>query len=132
MEVINQFGVVIGIGSLVVTAFVYLYSTAKRGRQDVVRQDNADLRASNDTLRAEKTGLESTVRELREQNRQLRDIATQTPAVTQLIDMIKSQQGQLGEQHLQVMTGFTKLTGELSALARAINQSHNLNLKGKP
>lgn len=127
MEVINQFGIIIGVGSLAVSGFVYLYSTAKRGRTDILRQDNADLRASNEGLRSEKASQASVIAELREQNRQLRDIATQTPAVTQLIDMIKGQQEQIGKQHVQVMTGFTKLTGELSVLARAINKSSNGN-----
>lgn len=129
-DIVNQFGAIIGIGGLVIVAFVYLYSTAKRGRQDVVRQDNADLRASNQEMRTKKAGDEATIHEQIETIRKLQDIATQTPAVTKLIEMNTKQQDQLNIQHQQVITELSKLTGQISSLAsefsglaKAINSS---------
>lgn len=132
-QTLGQFGAVITIGGLLVLAFVYLYSTAKKGRQDIIRQDNADLRASNQEMRTEKAGLEATIKETREQNHQLRDIATQTPAVTKLIQMNTKQQEQINKQHTEVIAGLTKLTSELSnlvtefaVLSKAINKSNEI------
>lgn len=131
MDLINQFGAVVGISALVLGGAVYLWSTARRGRQDILRQDNADLRASNQEMRTERAGLEATVQENRETIRQLRDIATQTPAVTKLIEMNTRQQKQINEQHSEVINGLTHLTSELSklvtefsVLSKAINDSN--------
>lgn len=116
-ELVNQFGAIIGIATILLTAFVYLFTTAKKGRQDIVRQDNADLRASNQEMRTERAGMEATITENRETIRQLRDIATQTPAVTKLLDMIGTQQQQSSEQHTEVIQQLSKLTGKISDLA---------------
>ena|ERR1044072_3175024 len=116
-DVFNQFGVIISIAALVVVAFVYLYSTAKRGRQDIIRQDNADLRASNQEMRTEKAANEAKMQEQQESIRYLKDVATQTPAVTKLIDMIGLQQQQNAKQHTQVISELSKLTGKISDLA---------------
>lgn len=116
-ELVNQFGAIIGISTILLTAFVYLFTTAKKGRQDIVRQDNADLRASNQEMRTERAGMEATITENRETIRQLRDIATQTPAVTKLLDMIGTQQQQSSEQHTEVIQQLSKLTGKISDLA---------------
>lgn len=110
-----------GIATGVIVGAVFLYSVGKRGRQDILRQDNADLRASNQEMRTEKVGLESTIKEVRAQNNQYREIATQTPAVTQLIDLIKEQQKLSSIQHTEVTSGLTKLTGEITKLARSID-----------
>jgi chromosome segregation ATPase len=120
------------IAGLVVVAFIYLFSTGKRGRDDIIRQDNADLRASNQELRNQRAVDEATLKEQREMIHQLRDIATQTPAVTKLIEMNNRQSKQTAEQHQQVITELSKLTGQISNLAaefgrmaKAINQSYN-------
>lgn len=131
MEVLNQSGAVIGIATLAISGFVYLYSIAKRGRQDIIRQDNDDLRKSNQEMRTEKAGMEATINETREQNRQLRDIATQTPAVTKLIEMNISQQKQTNEQHVQVLDGLSQLTGKIGDLAIAINTRYEEEHDGK-
>ncbi len=74
MQFINQFGGIIGILALMVGAGVYLFGTAKRGQQDIIRQDNTDLRSSNQEMRTEKAGLEATIKENRDTIKQLRDI----------------------------------------------------------
>lgn len=138
-DVINQFGAFIGIATVVILALVYLYSVTKKGRQDIIRQDNADLRASNQEMRTQKAADEATVNEQREAIHHLRDIATQTPAVTKLIEMNTRQQKQVTEQHMQVIGELSKLTGqisnlatEFSSLAKAINASYkNGGTRGK-
>lgn len=132
MEIINQFGALLGIAALVVIGFVYLWSVGKRTRADVIRQDNADLRASNGELRSDRDTLEATVKEQRESIQHLRDIATQTPAVTKLIEMNNEQSKQQNQQHLQVVNELSKLTSQIGNLAKefgqiakAINASYN-------
>lgn len=134
--VVNEFGAFLGIGSLLVIGFVYLYSTAKHGRQDIVRQDNTDLRASNQEMRTQKIGDEATIKEQRESINHLREIATQTPAVTKLIEMNTNMNKQASEQHSQVIGALSDLTGqisnlatEFSRLAKAIN--HDYTERGK-
>lgn len=131
METINQFGAIVGIGTLLVGGFVYLYSTAKRGRQDIIRQDNADLRASNQEMRTQRAADEARIKEQGESIRHLGDIATQTPAVTKLIDMIGHQQTQNSKQHTEVISQLSKLTGKISdlagqfgELAKALNENN--------
>lgn len=132
MEFINQFGAIIGIATLLIGGFVYLYSTAKRGRQDIIRQDNADLRASNQEMRTEKAINETTIKEQHETIRKLQDIATQTPAVTKLIEMNTIQQRQLNDQHKQVITEISKLTSELGRLANEFSKmAKALNAKDR-
>lgn len=131
MQFINQFGAILAVLVAVVGGFVYLYSTAKRGRQDIIRQDNADLRASNQEMRTQKAVADTTIKEQGDTIRKLQDIATQTPAVTKLIEMNTKQQGQLNQQHQQVIKSLSDLTGqistlatEFSTLAKAINASY--------
>ncbi len=131
MQFINQFGAILAVLVAVVGGFVYLYSTAKRGRQDIIRQDNADLRASNQEMRTQKAVADTTIKEQGDTIRKLQDIATQTPAVTKLIEMNAKQQGQLNQQHQQVIKSLSDLTGqistlatEFSTLAKAINASY--------
>ena len=123
-DIINQFGALIGVGTLLVGGFVYLYSTAKRGRQDVIRQDNADLRASNQEMRSQQAGYMATIKANTETIDRLREIATQTPAVTKLIDMNNKQQELTNKQHNEVIRGLTELTMKIGELAEAINSSH--------
>ena len=136
MDWINKFGAFLALATLLLLALVYLYSVAKKGRADIVRQDNVDLRASNSELRTEKVGLEATVKEQQESIRYLKDVATQTPAVTKLIDMIAKQQSQNADQHTQVIGELSKLTGKISdlagqfgVLAKALNDSNRRDHK---
>lgn len=138
-ETINQFGAVLGIGTLVILALVYLYSTARHGRQDIVRQDNKDLRESNQEMRTQKVGDEATIKEQRESIAHLREIATQTPAVTRLIEANTKMQKQTNEQHAQVITELSNLTGQISHLAgefskmvTALNQQFKIDANAKP
>lgn len=136
VEVINQFGAFIGVGTLIVLAFVYLYSTAKHGRQDIVRQDNKDLRESNQEMRTQKIGDEATIKEQRESISHLREIATQTPAVTKLIEMNTKMNKQASDQHTQVITALSELTGQISNLAGEFSMlakaiSHDYKERGK-
>lgn len=116
-DFINQFGGLVGVASLLVSAFIYLYSMGRRGRQDILRQDNVDLMASNTELRAQNSGYRSTIESNAETIRTLREIATQTPAVTKLLDVVSMQQSQTSTQHVQVIEKLTDLTGEISNLA---------------
>lgn len=125
MEFMNQFGAIFGVSVVVAGGIISFIGIGKRNRQDIVRQDNADLRASNQEMRTEKAGMEATINESREQIRQLRDIATQTPAVTQLIDLIKQQQELSSTQHTDVMGGLTDLTAKISDLATVISKGNN-------
>lgn len=137
-DFINNFGGFLGLGTLIVLALVYLYSTAKHGRQDIVRQDNTDLRASNQEMRTQKIGDEATIKEQRESINHLREIATQTPAVTKLIEMNTKMQQQTNDQHIQVIQGLSDLTGqisnlatEFSLLAKAISTDYKDRKKGE-
>ncbi len=114
---LNQLWGFIAIAGVVIVGFVYLYSVGKRGRADIIRQDNVDLRASNQEMRTEKVGLEATIKEQQESIRYLKDVATQTPAVTKLLDMIGAQQTQNSQQHTEVISELSKLTGQISKLA---------------
>lgn len=138
-QTLNTFGGIMAVATLVILAFVYLYSTAKKGRQDIIRQDNADLRASNQEFRTQKAGDEATINEQREAIHHLRDIATQTPAVTKLIEMNTKQQRETNQQHSQVITELSKLTGQISQLAgqfselaKAINAANNKGTFSSP
>ena len=117
MEILNKFGAVIGIATMILLGFIYLYSVGKKGRADVIRQDNDDLRKSNQEMRTEKAASEAKLQEQQESIRYLKDVATQTPAVTKLIDMIGQQQGANAKQHTQVISELSKLTGKISELA---------------
>ena len=116
-DLVNQVGAILGLFALFLGGFVYLFAVGKKGRADVVRQDNKDLTDSNVLLRNEKTNLEVANKEKEETIRYLKDVATQTPAVKKLIEMNMAQQQQINEQHLQVIDSLSKLTGEISHLA---------------
>lgn len=125
MEFLKDFSVWIGAVSLLLSGFVYLYSAVKKGRADIIRQENDDLYKSNQEMRTQKASLEATVAENRTTIKDLRDIATQTPAVTALIDTINIQQKQAAEQHTQVLLELSKLTSKIGDLAMAINNHYS-------
>jgi methyl-accepting chemotaxis protein len=116
MNIINDYGAGLGILALVIGAGVYLYGTAKRGRADIVRQDNADLRSSNQELRTEKAGFVATITQQSDTIKNLRDVATQTPAVTQLLDLTAKQQAITSVQHSEVIKQLSALTSQMSKM----------------
>jgi methyl-accepting chemotaxis protein len=111
MQLLNQYGVILAILALIIGAGVYLYGTAKKGRRDYLRADNVDLNNSNNLLREKVEGLEESIKTLTATVLSLRDVATQTPAVTQLLE-------QTANQHAQVITQLADLTKEISKLTR--------------
>lgn len=91
-----------------------MFGTAKRGRADIVRQDNADLRASNQDKVSKIAGLEATVAGQTKQIADLQSVATQTPEVKALLAATAKQQQIINKQHADVI-------GKLSDLAEAIS-----------
>lgn len=116
MELINKFGAVLAIATLLVSGLVYLYSAVKRGRQDIVRQDNADLRSSNQELRNEKAGHIATITQQTDTIKNLREVATQTPAVTQLLEITGKQQVVTNQQHQDVIKQLSELAKQMSKM----------------
>lgn len=116
MNILNQYGSLLAIIALVLGAAIYLYGTSKKGRADIVRQDNADLRASNQELRTEKAGYVATITQQTDTIKNLRDVATQTPAVTQLLELTSKQQAITAKQHSQVIDNLSKLTEQMSKM----------------
>lgn len=135
MELINNFGALLAIITLFLGAAVYLYGTVKRGRADIVRQDNVDLRASNQDKSSKLAGLQATVEAQQREIKNLQNVATQTPAVTQLIEITTKQQALTNKQHGEVIKQLSelakqmsKMTTEFSHIATAMVQateSHN-------
>lgn len=115
-QTLSQFGGIVGLASLLIIGFVYLYSTAKKGRQDVVRQDNIDLRASNQELRTEKAGYIATITQQTDTIKNLREVATQTPAVTKLLELTSKQQQITNKQHSDVIHQLADLASEISKM----------------
>lgn len=116
MDLINQYGALLAVFALVLSGGVYLYSTAKRGRADIVRQDNADLRASNQELRTEKAGYIATITQQTDTIKNLREVATQTPAVTQLLEITSKQQAITNQQHADVIKQLSELAKQMSKM----------------
>lgn len=104
---------------------IYLLGTIKKGKNDIIRQDNIDLRASNQELRADNDNKTQIIQSQKDQIANLKDVATQTPAVNKLVDLITTQQKTQFEQHSQVISELSGVTKELATLAKAINKSHN-------
>lgn len=134
MEHIPQLYYLLGATTMLTLAGVYLYSTAKRGRGDIVRQDNADLRASNQELRTERAGYIATITQQTDTIKNLREVATQTPAVTQLLDLTSKQQQTTNKQHSDVIQQLSelakqmsKMTTEVSAAMRMYAESQQSN-----
>lgn len=125
MELLNKVGAATGLITLFLAAAVYLYSTARRGRADIVRQDNTDLRQSNQELRTERATLEERAKNQDDQVRTLKELATQTPAVTKLIEMNNKQQKQSNDHHTQVIGEMSKMTVQIGVLASAISKSYD-------
>ncbi len=118
MNILNQYGAILAIFTLVISAAVYLYGTAKKGRRDYLRSDNLDLSNSNNLLRQKIEGLETNVKTQSETIINLRDVATQTPEVKQLLKTSAEQQVLTARQHGEVITQLTELTKEMAKLTR--------------
>lgn len=125
IEIINRVGAIVGLLALLTGAIVYIYGTGKQKRQDILRQDNDDLTKSNTLLRSEKLANDATIEAQQAALKNLRDIATQTPAVERLIELITKQQTVASEQHTKVIQELSSLTGKISELAKAINKSRS-------
>lgn len=120
VEFLKNFGTLLGVLGLLVTVAVYLYGTSRKGRQDIIRQDNTDLRASNQELRTEKAGYVATITQQSDTIKNLRDVATQTPAVTQLLELSSRQQAITQKQHGEVMEQLSHVATEMSKMTTAI------------
>jgi hypothetical protein len=101
---------------LITGASVYLYGTTKKGRADIVRQDNADLRSSNQELRNEKAGHLATITQQTDTIKNLREVATQTPAVTKLLELTAYQQKITNQQHTDVIKQLSDLAKQISKM----------------
>jgi hypothetical protein len=121
MNLVNDYGAILTILTLFTGAAVYLYSTSKRGRVDIVRQDNADLRSSNQELRTEKAGYVATITQQTDTIKNLRDVATQTPAVTKLLELTAYQQKITNKQHIDVIKQLSDLTIQMSKMTESFS-----------
>lgn len=106
---------------LVVGAAVYIYGTTKRGRTDIVRADNADLRSSNQELRTEKAGYLATIVQQTDTIKNLREVATQTPAVTKLLELTAQQQKITNTQHSDVIKQLSDLTKQMAKMTESFS-----------
>jgi len=116
VELLNQYAVALTILGLVIGAAVYLYGTVKKGRSDIIRQDNADLRASNQDKSNRIASLEATVVSQVDTIKNLREVATQTPDVKQLIKATTEQQNVSHKQHAEVVKQLASLAKEISKM----------------
>lgn len=123
---------IVGYAMGAVGALVYLLGTIKKGKNDVLRQDNDDLTKSNTLLRQDKQNQEQIIATQKEMINGLKDVATQTPAVNRLIELIISQQKVQAdqqkvqtEQHTKVIDKLSTLGTNIASLAKAINKTHN-------
>ncbi len=116
MEWFGDYGAILGLLTLMVLGGVYLFSVAKKGRADIIRQDNIDLRSSNQELRAEKAGHLATITQQADTIKNLREVATQTPAVTQLLELTSKQQSITNQQHSDVIKQLSDLTKQMSKM----------------
>lgn len=118
MEIISNYGAVLGLLTLVIGAGVYLYGSAKKGRRDYLRADNLDLSNSNNLLRQKIESFELQIKDLTVTVANLRDMATQTPDVKLLLKSSAEQQTLTAKQHSEVITQLTTLAKEMSKLTR--------------
>lgn len=114
IEWLQNFGTLLALLGVLASTGVYLYTISKRGRADVVRQDNVDLRASNQELRQNQAGHLATITSQADTIKNLREVATQTPEVKALLAATAKQQVIINTQHTDVIA-------KLSDLAEAIS-----------
>lgn len=114
------------------TVGVYLYGTAKRGKADIVRQDNADLRASNQELRQNQAGHLATITQQADTIKNLREVATQTPEVKQLLAATARQQQVINKQHTDVIAKLADLAEAISKMTTEFSKvAANLTVNSK-
>lgn len=121
-DVISQASSVIGLAVLIGAAGVVLWSSVRKGKSDVVRQDNQDLRASNTDKDKTIDNNNATIQAQEGMIKTLKEVATQTPAVTKLIDIIASQNAQSANQHTEVIKQLSSVAKELGNVAKAIKK----------
>lgn len=110
----NSISVIIAFLVGLVTVGVYLYGTASRGRADTIRQDNADLRASNQELRQNQAGHIATISQQTDTIKNLREVATQTPEIKELLASTAKQQIAINKQHAEVIEKLAHLAEAIS------------------
>lgn len=130
IDFLTNFGTLLAVLTILTTIGVYLYGTSKKSRADIIRQDNADLRASNNELRTEKAGYVATITQQTDTIKNLREVATQTPQVTQLLELTGKQQITINKQHADVIhqlselaKEISKMTAEFSHVAKAMQKN---------
>lgn len=130
MEFLKQIGPILAILTPIIFVAVYGFSAVKKGKNDIVRQDNADLRASNTELRTEKAGHLATITSQADTIKNLREVATQTPEVKALLKATAEQQILINKQHTDVIaklsdlaTEISKMTAEFSKVATAMGKN---------
>lgn len=131
---LQNFGTLLAVIGVVATAGVYLFTVSKRGRADIVRQDNSDLRSSNQELRVEKAGNDARIAEQVGIIKNLREVATQTPEVRQLIAATAEQQKLINQQHSDVIAKLSDLTeaiANMTAEFSKVVQAMALNTKAQ-
>lgn len=143
IEWIKDFGAILVVLGALVTVGVFLYGTAKKGRADVIRQDNADLRASNQELRQNQAGHLATITSQADTIKNLREVATQTPEVKALLASTAKQQAIINQQHTDVIAkladlaeAISNMTAEFSKVAanltvNSVAQDANTAMRGK-
>lgn len=121
-ETVSQASSVIGLAVLIGAAGVVLWSSVRKGKSDVVRQDNQDLRASNADKDKTIDSNAATIKAQEGMIATLKEVATQTPAVTKLIDIIATQNSQSANQHTEVIKQLSSVAKELGNVAKAIKK----------
>lgn len=111
---IKDFGAVLAILGALVTVGVFLYGTTRKGRADIIRQDNTDLRASNQELRQAQAGHLATITQQADTIKNLREVATQTPEVKALLASTAKQQQMINQQHSDVIKKLADLAEAIS------------------
>jgi hypothetical protein len=110
MDFLNQYGTILVIIGLVLGAAIYIYGSFKKGKSDIVRQDNADLRASLQDKVSKIAAFEATIISQTDTIKNLREVATQTPEVKELISLTLKQQQVINKQHADVIKQLSDLT----------------------
>lgn len=131
---LQNFGTLLAVLGALASVAIYLYGTSKKNRSDIVRQDNADLRASNQDKSTRLAALEATVTSQNDTIKNLREVATQTPAVTQLIDATTKQQALINKQHGDVIREISNLAKRMADMTTEfgkVAQAMTVNTKAQ-
>lgn len=123
----KDFGAMLALFGTLTTIGVFLYGTAKKGKSDIIRQDNDDLRKSNQELRQNQAGHLATITQQADTIKNLREVATQTPEVKALLAATAKQQQVINQQHTDVIAkladlaeAISNMTAEFSRVVQAM------------